>query len=112
MTPLQEYLATASVWEVLDIIVAEFKSDPRSVQCFDARLVARAIELADADQAQRMRALGEERTPADLLVAARAAWHALQSYAFGNGSPQLAFDVAVALNAAISNAEGAEWRRY
>jgi hypothetical protein len=44
-TPLKDYLATANVWEVLDLIVAEFTSDPTSVACFDARLVARAIAL-------------------------------------------------------------------
>jgi hypothetical protein len=44
-TPLGDYLSTASVWEVLGLIVAEFKSDPTSVQCFDLRLVARACEL-------------------------------------------------------------------
>jgi hypothetical protein len=40
-----DYLATADVWTVLDLIVAEFTSDPMSVQCFDLRLVARAKEL-------------------------------------------------------------------
>ena len=30
-------------WIVLDLIVAEFKSDPMSVQCFDSRTVERAI---------------------------------------------------------------------
>lgn len=39
------YLATADVWTVLDLIAMEFKSDPTSVQCFDLRLVKRAIEL-------------------------------------------------------------------
>lgn len=41
------YLDTANVWKVLDLIAAEFKSDPTSTQCFDSRLVRRAIELAD-----------------------------------------------------------------
>ena len=39
------YLETADVWTVLDLIVAEFESDPMSVQCFDQRLVDRAIRL-------------------------------------------------------------------
>lgn len=30
------------VYEVLDLIVAEFESDPMSVQCFDLRTVDRA----------------------------------------------------------------------
>lgn len=44
-SPLTDYLKTADVWAVLDLIVAEFTSDPTSVQCFDLRLVARATEL-------------------------------------------------------------------
>lgn len=44
---MPEYLDTVDVWIVLDLIVAEFKSDPQSVQCFDARLVKRAIQLND-----------------------------------------------------------------
>jgi len=43
-----DYLAKASVWTVLDLIAAEFESDPTSVACFDLRLVARTIELAKA----------------------------------------------------------------
>lgn len=42
----EEYLQVADVWTVLDLIVAEFESDPTSVQCFDGRLVRRAIELS------------------------------------------------------------------
>lgn len=30
------------VYEVLDLIVSEFESDPTSVQCFDLRIVERA----------------------------------------------------------------------
>jgi hypothetical protein len=33
--------------ELLTVIAAEFKSDPMSVQCFDARIVKEAIELMD-----------------------------------------------------------------
>jgi hypothetical protein len=33
------------VLEVLDVIVAEFESDPMSVQCFDLRVVERAKAL-------------------------------------------------------------------
>lgn len=39
------YLERADVWTILDLIVAEFISEPMSVQCFDAGIVARAIEL-------------------------------------------------------------------
>jgi hypothetical protein len=33
--------------KVLRLIVVEFKSDPMSVQCFDARIVQAAIKLVD-----------------------------------------------------------------
>lgn len=32
-------------WEILDIVVAEWKSDPLSVQCFDLRIVEEAKRL-------------------------------------------------------------------
>jgi hypothetical protein len=44
----------------------------------------------------------------ELLTAARAATHALKSYAHGNGAPDLAREVAKALDAAIAKAEGTE----
>ena len=42
---MADYLKTADVWTVLDLIVAEFTSDPMSVQWFDLRIVDRAKEL-------------------------------------------------------------------
>ena len=42
-------------WKVLDLIVAEFESDPMSVQCFDLRIVERAKECV-AKQKQWERA--------------------------------------------------------
>ena len=33
------------VWQLMDIICAEFESDPTSVQCFDACIVREACEL-------------------------------------------------------------------
>ena len=33
--------------EVLDLIVAEFNSDPMSVQCFDLRIVQRAKDIVE-----------------------------------------------------------------
>ena len=42
------YLATADVWTVLDLIAAEWATDPTSVAKFDLRLVHRAIDLAAA----------------------------------------------------------------
>jgi hypothetical protein len=47
-TLMADYLKTADVWTVLDLIVAEFTSDPMSAQCFDRRLVERAKELSRA----------------------------------------------------------------
>lgn len=50
---MSDYLATADVWTVLDLIAAEFRSDPTSTACFDRRLVDRAIALtAHGHQAQ------------------------------------------------------------
>jgi hypothetical protein len=50
-TPLADYLSTATVYEVLGLIVAEFRSDPTSVACFDRRLVDRATQLVAAHEA-------------------------------------------------------------
>jgi len=35
------------LYTVLDIIAAEFKSDPMSVQCFDLRIVDRAKKVIE-----------------------------------------------------------------
>lgn len=35
---------TDEAWRVLELIVMEFKTDPMSVQCFDFRIVDRAIK--------------------------------------------------------------------
>jgi hypothetical protein len=68
---MAEYLKTADVWTVLDLIVAEFESDPMSVQCFDLRLVERAKELNRAHQR------GQDAAP-ELLDAARHAFVLLE----------------------------------
>lgn len=49
---MADYIDTADVWTVLNLIVAEFESDPMSVQCFDLRLVRRAIILNREHRAQ------------------------------------------------------------
>lgn len=41
------------VWQLLDLICAEWQSDPTSVQCFDERLVREAIELVKKRKAMR-----------------------------------------------------------
>lgn len=43
---VSDYLKKADVWTILDLICAEFTSDPRSTQCFDRGIVERAIELS------------------------------------------------------------------
>lgn len=45
------FALTQEAWRILDLIVAEFKSDPMSVQCFDDRIVERAINLVDRRKA-------------------------------------------------------------
>lgn len=35
------------MWRVLDLIVAEFNSDPMSVQCFDLRTVKAAQQIVE-----------------------------------------------------------------
>ena len=52
---MDDYLLTADVWTVLDLIVAEFKSDPSLVASFDERLVRRAIQLVEEHEASRMK---------------------------------------------------------
>lgn len=39
--------AHIEAFEVLDLIVAEFNSDPMSVQCFDLRTVKRAQDVVE-----------------------------------------------------------------
>lgn len=53
---MSDYLTTADVWTVLDLIVAEFESDPMSVQCFDLRIVERAKELNREHKLEQQRA--------------------------------------------------------
>jgi hypothetical protein len=33
--------------EILELVVAEWKSDPKSVQCFDLRIVQEAIKITE-----------------------------------------------------------------
>ncbi len=48
MTDLEKKL-----FDVLDLIVAEFRSDPASVASFDSRTVLQATKLVDDNQAAR-----------------------------------------------------------
>jgi hypothetical protein len=66
-----EYLNTANVWTVLDLIVAEFQSDATSVACFDLRLVQRAIDLNRAHQTGQDNHSALDRAVGALDVAAR-----------------------------------------
>lgn len=37
--------ADKRVWQLMDVICAEFQSDPESVKCFDLRIVQEAVDL-------------------------------------------------------------------
>ncbi len=39
------------VWQLMNIICAEWKTDPQSVQCFDQRIVEEAIALVNRRKA-------------------------------------------------------------
>lgn len=100
---MTDYLATADVWTVLDLIVAEFTSDPLSVQCFDLRLVARAKELNRTRPPHPT--LDPVTAAAPELLAA-----CLESYAWivfhGDNLPASAIKLSTLLRAAIAKAEG------
>ena len=60
MTELEIELFT-----VLDIIVAEFQSDPMSVQCFDLRIVERAKNVINKNRDEWIQAmLSKSKRPA------------------------------------------------
>lgn len=42
----RRFVALREAEVLLDLVAAEFRSDPMSVQCFDARVVQRVIECA------------------------------------------------------------------
>lgn len=76
---MSDYLETADVWTILDLIVAEWSSDPQAVQCFDLRLVQRgkallrerAQQIADvraADSADQSQPVRVELTASELLA--------------------------------------------
>lgn len=56
--PMPEIDLEARAYRVLDLIVAEFTSDPMSVQCFDLRTVAEATNVINErkrlERAQRV----------------------------------------------------------
>lgn len=52
MATESNYLEKADVWTLLDLIVAEWTTDPTSVQCFDLRIVERAKVLVEARRRQ------------------------------------------------------------
>lgn len=43
----QQWDEDKRAWELLDIITAEFKSDPMATQCFDRRIVKEAVDLVE-----------------------------------------------------------------
>jgi hypothetical protein len=48
----RDYLATASVWTILDLICAEWRSDTSTLAGFDGRIVQRAIALNEQHKAR------------------------------------------------------------
>jgi len=60
---MSDYLQTADVWTLLDLIVAEWTSDPTSVQCFDLRIVERAKVLVEARRRQQEAGLASGADP-------------------------------------------------
>lgn len=48
----QKFFDTRRAWEILDIIVGEWESDPMSVQCFDLRIVNEAKKLVAVHRAR------------------------------------------------------------
>jgi hypothetical protein len=78
--------------------------DPRGFVVSEVRPFLSELPGMDRDDAEFIvRACNAHN---GLLKAARAAWHALQSYQHGNASPDLAAEVVAALDAAIAKAEG------
>lgn len=43
---------TRRAWEILSLVVAEWESDPMSVQCFDLRIVNEAKKLVASHRAR------------------------------------------------------------
>ena len=43
--PTEAMNADARVWQIMDLVCAEWESDPTSVMCFDLRIVQEAIAL-------------------------------------------------------------------
>lgn len=83
-----DYLAKADVWTLLDLIVAEWTTDPQSVQCFDLRIVARATVLVEA----RRKASDVERKDQAFAIFTQAFADYLESIgwmALVAGSPQI-----------------------
>jgi hypothetical protein len=55
-----QYKFESELLEIMRLVIAEWKSDPMSVQCFDLRIVERAkyLEALLVDNAQKQKAIG------------------------------------------------------
>lgn len=91
-----DYLKTADVWTLLDLIVAEWTSDPTSVQCFDLRIVERAKVLNEARRQQAAQPAQEQRQQAFVPF----------SQAFADYMDVIGFTVVVAGNPQVRGFEG------
>jgi hypothetical protein len=91
-----DYLKTADVWTVLDLIVAEWTSDPTSVQCFDLRIVERAKALIDAHRKQAEQSAKDQRQQAFVPF----------SQAFADYMDVIGFRVVVVGNPRVRGFEG------
>lgn len=60
--------AEEELFTVLDLIVAEFETDPVSVQCFDLRTVDRAKEIVGKYRRHLQRRQGEGRSRGDCYM--------------------------------------------
>jgi hypothetical protein len=49
----EQHDADTRVWELMDLICAEFQTDPMSRQCFDSRIVEEAVALVRNRKAMR-----------------------------------------------------------
>jgi hypothetical protein len=90
---MSDYLATADAETILDLIAAEFQSDPQSVQCFDLRVVERAIELSKAWQARQRQRSAKGPTNDYLALASRLRSHAELVIGAGTNATHLRADL-------------------
>jgi hypothetical protein len=50
MTNSERIADNLRMWQVMRLVVAEWTTDPRSVECFDLRIVEEAVSLVERHQ--------------------------------------------------------------